>query len=66
MYERSVIPHPGFRFWASRATVQQGVDMVEANIREQNIEVEPGYDAVLITMCAQAHALFKIEPAGNA
>ena len=66
MYERSIVPHPGFRFWASREIVAQGVAMFEASIRAKQIEVEPNYDPVEITLHSQAHALFRIEPAGNA
>jgi hypothetical protein len=69
MHPRSITPSPGFRFWAHRAVVEQGVRQVEYEVakhREDGETVDDDYDPVLVTLHAQAHALFRIRVAGEA
>lgn len=66
MHERSISPHPGFRFWAHRSMVEQGVQDVEACVRKaaEGEEVLP-YDPVYITLNAQCEALWRCKVEGT-
>jgi hypothetical protein len=69
MHERSISPHPGVRFYAHKSVVDQGVAQVEYTVQRARCEgadVEADYDPVLITLHAQAHALWISRVAGRA
>jgi hypothetical protein len=69
MHERSICPSPGFHFYAHESCVTQGVAQVEEVVRKnlaQGADLDATYDPVLVTLHAQAHALWHTAVAGTA
>jgi hypothetical protein len=66
MHERSVSPHPGYVFFASRSMVEEGVAEVERVVKAHPPGPTASYDPVQITLCAQAEALWRAPIAGQA
>ena len=68
MHQRSISPHPGFRFYAHSSLVDQGVEQIEEMVRQQHQtgDVIEAYDPVEVTLKAQAHALFRMPACGTA